>query len=88
VRLPESGDWFIICLNPGQAVRDATIRASQVSALEELIAGSDQLSATKRAGLRGKIPEMPHLNRYLRVTPGGLLRTDIRRTWPATCSPP
>jgi hypothetical protein len=40
VRLPESGDRFIICLNPGQAVRDATIRASQISALEELIAGS------------------------------------------------
>jgi transposase len=45
-------------------------------ALEELIAGSDKLAAAKRAGLRGKISTMPGLSRFLRVTPGGLLRTD------------
>ncbi len=44
--------------------------------LTEMIAGSDTLSATKRAELRGVISTKPGLNRYLRVTPGGLLRTD------------
>ena len=44
--------------------------------LEELIEGSDKLTATKRAELRGVISTKPGLNRYLRVTPGGLLRTD------------
>jgi hypothetical protein len=74
VRLPEAGDRFIICFNPGQAVRDAAVRANMISMLEELIAGSDQLTATKRAELRGKISTMPGPNRFLRVTPGGLLR--------------
>ena len=77
VRLPEAGDRFIICFNPDQAVRDAAVRAKMITALEELIAGSDKLSATKRAELRGKISTMPGPNRFLRVTPGGLLRTDL-----------
>ena len=34
---------------------------------------------TKRAELRGKISTMPGLNRFLRVTPGGLLRVDRAR---------
>jgi hypothetical protein len=76
VRLPDAGDRFIICFNPDQAVRDAAVRAKMISALEEMIAGSDELSVTKRAELRGKISTMPGLNRFLRVTPGGLLRTD------------
>ena len=76
VRLPDAGDRFIICFNPDQAVRDAAVREKMIAALEEMIAGSDQLSATKRAELRGKISTMPGLNRFLRVTPGGLLRTD------------
>ena len=63
----------------GLAVRDAAVREKLVSALEELIAGSDTLSATKRAELRGKISTMPGLNRFLRVTPGGLLRTGKAR---------
>jgi hypothetical protein len=42
-------------------------------------AGSDKLSVTKRAELRGKISTMPGLNRFLRVTPGGLLRIDKAR---------
>ena len=41
-----------------------------------MITGSDKLTATKRAGLRGVISTRPGLNRYLRVTPGGLLRAD------------
>ena len=79
VRLPGAGDRFIICFNPDQAVRDAAVRAKLISQLEELIAGTDQLSATKRAELRGKISTLPGLNRFLRVTPGALLRTDKAR---------
>jgi hypothetical protein len=79
VRLPDAGDRFIICFNPDQAVRDAAVRATLISALEEMIAGSDELSVTKRAELRGKISMMPGLNRFLRVTPGGLLRADKAR---------
>jgi hypothetical protein len=79
VRLPDAGDRFIICFNPDQAVRDAAVRAKMISALEEMIAGSDQLSATKRAELRGKLSTMPGPNRFLRVTPGGLLRTGKAR---------
>ena len=63
VRLPDAGDRFIVCFNPDQAVRDAAVRAKMVTALEDLIAGSDKLSVTKRAELR--------------VTPGGLLRADL-----------
>ena len=77
VRLPDAGDRFIVCFNPDQAVRDAAVRAKMISQLEDLIAGSDKLSNTKRAELRGKISTMPGLNRFLRVTPGGLLRTDL-----------
>ena len=76
VRLPDAGDRFIICFNPDQAVRDAAVREKMISALEEMIAGSDKLSVTKRAELRGKISMMPGPNRFLRVTPGGLLRAD------------
>ena len=79
VRLPDAGDRFIICFNPDQAVRDAAVRGKMITALEETIAGSDELSVTKRAELRGKISTMPGLNRFLRVTPGGLLRTDKAR---------
>jgi hypothetical protein len=79
VRLPDAGDRFIICFNPDQAVRDAAVRAKMITALEETIAGSDELSVTKRAELRGKISTMPGLNRFLRVTPGSLLRTDRAR---------
>ena len=79
VRLPEAGDRFIVCFNPDQAVRDAAVRAKMISQLEELIAGSDKLSVTKRAELRGKVSTMPGPSRFLRVTPGGLLRTDLGR---------
>lgn len=44
--------------------------------LEETIAGSDKLSKDKRAELRGVLSTKPGLKRYLRVTPGGLLRID------------
>nr|WP_186763394.1 hypothetical protein [Lentzea tibetensis] len=37
------------------------------------------MNATKRAELRGVISTKPGLNRYLRTTPGGLLRIDQTR---------
>ena len=40
--------------------------------LNEMISGSDKLTSTKRAELRGANSTKPGLNRYLRVTPGGL----------------
>src|SRR5882762_6932247 len=51
------------------------MRAQMVAQLEELIDGSEALPAIKRGELRGKISARPGLNRYLRVTPAGLLRT-------------
>lgn len=67
---------FVICHNPDGATRDAHIRAQLIAQLEELIAGSDKLPVMKRGELRGKISTKPGLNRYLRITPGGLLRID------------
>src|SRR6266508_1212953 len=67
---------FVVCYNPEAADRDAAVRARMLAQLQELIAGSDQLSPTKRAELRGVISTKPGLHRYLRTTPGGLLRVD------------
>jgi hypothetical protein len=76
VRISDAPDRFVICFNPDAAERDAAVRADLIAKLEDMIAGSGQLSVTKRAELRGKISTMPGLNRFLRVTPGGLLRVD------------
>lgn len=67
---------FVICFNPEAAERDAAIRARMIARLEDAIRDSDQLSRDKRAELRGVISTKPGLNRYLRTTPGGLLRVD------------
>jgi Transposase DDE domain len=69
-------DRFVICFNPEAAERDATIRQRMLTQLDEAIAGSDKLSKDKRAELRGVLSTKPGLKRYLRVTPGGLLRID------------
>jgi hypothetical protein len=85
---------FVICFNPEAAERDAAVRARMIARLEEMISGSDQLSRDKRAELRGVISTKPGLSRYLRVTPGALLRTDAARAKPeetstaSTCSGP
>ncbi len=76
VRIADAADRFVICYNPGAADRDAAVREDLIAKLDETIAGSDKLPATKRAELRGKISTLPGLNRFLRVTPGGLLRVD------------
>jgi hypothetical protein len=70
---------FVICHNPEAADRDAATRARLVAKLEVMIAGSDRLSPTKRAELRGVISTKPGLNRFLRTTPGGLLRVDAAK---------
>ena len=78
VRISEH-ERFVICHNPNQADRDAATRARLVAQLTELIDGADKLTATKRAELRGVLSTKPGLARYLRVTPGGLLRIDHKK---------
>ncbi|HET9654863.1 MAG TPA: IS1634 family transposase [Kineosporiaceae bacterium] len=75
VRIAEH-ERFVICYNPQGAERDAKVRERLLAQLGELIKDSDKLTKTKRAELRGVISTKPGLNRYLRVTPGGLLRID------------
>ena len=70
-------DRFVVCRNPDEADRDATVRAQIVERLEAAIEGSDQLSERKRAELAGALKTRPAYNRFLRVTPKtGLLRID------------
>jgi hypothetical protein len=78
VRIAED-ERFVICHNPEGAERDAAIRARMITQLKELIDGTDTLARDKRAELRGVISTRPGLNRYLRVTPGGLLRVDASK---------
>jgi Transposase DDE domain len=78
VRIAED-ERFVICFNPEAAERDAAVRARMIARLEDAIQDSDQLSRDKRAELRGVISTKPGLSRYLRVTPGGLLRTDAAK---------
>jgi hypothetical protein len=75
VRIAED-ERFVICRNPEGAERDAAIRAWMITQLKELIDGTGALAKDKRAELHGVISAKPGLNRYLRVTPGGLLRID------------
>ena len=78
VRIAED-ERFVICHNPEGAERDAAIRARMITQLKELTDGTDALGKDKRAELRGVISAKPGLNRYLRVTPGGLLRIDASK---------
>ena len=95
VRISEH-ERFVVCHNPDTADRDAAIRADMIDKLRELINDTDKLSERKRAELRGVISTKPGLNRYLRVTPSGLLRIDAaaiappRRSWTGStcCAPP
>ena len=59
VRLGDDSDRFIICFNPDQAERDAAIRGRLVAQLEELIAGTDALTAAERAKLEGSLAGRP-----------------------------
>jgi hypothetical protein len=75
VKISDS-ERFVICYNPQAAERDAKVRERMLAQLNEMIKDSGKLTTTKRAELRGVISAKPGLNRYLRVTPGGLLRID------------
>jgi hypothetical protein len=78
VKISET-ERFVVCHNPDAADRDAAVRANLIERLEAMIARTDRLSPTKRAELRGEISTKPGLNRFLRVTPGGLLRVDAAK---------
>jgi hypothetical protein len=67
---------FAVCHNPEQADRDHQVRANLIAHLHELIAGSDTWTARRRDELVGTLKTKPGLRRYLRRTPGGLLRID------------
>ncbi|MGH9181477.1 MAG: IS1634 family transposase [Acidimicrobiales bacterium] len=71
-------DRFVVCHNPEQADRDRVVRDQLLAQLGDAIAGADQLSKTARAELAGQLRTSPGLKRFLRVTPGGLLRVDRR----------
>jgi len=75
VRVSHS-ERFVVCHNPEAAARDAAVRERMLARLQEMIAGSDRLSQSKRAELRGVISTKPGLARLLRTTAGGLLRID------------
>ena len=79
VRLGDDGDRFVICYNPDQAQRDAAVRARLAAQLEELIDGTDSLTPAERGKTEGSLAGKPGLKRFLRVTPGGLLRVDKAR---------
>jgi Transposase DDE domain len=69
-------DRFVICHNPDAATRDKTVRDQIVARLAERIDGSDTLPARKRAELAGRLKTKAAFARFLRTTPGGLLRID------------
>lgn len=76
VTVGDSDERFVICRNPDAAARDAAGREQLIAQLEAAIAGSDKLSSTKRAELAGELRTRPAYRRFLRTTPGGLLRID------------
>ena len=67
---------FTVCHNPEQAGRDRLVRHRLVARLEGLIDGSDAWTKGKRDELAGSLKDKPGLRRFLRRTPGGLLRID------------
>jgi len=79
VRLADFPDRFVLCFNPDQAERDAAIRAILLTQLDEVIADTDKLTKVERAKIEGSLAGKPGLKRFLRVTPGGLLRVDKKK---------
>jgi hypothetical protein len=79
VRVDDAGDRMVICYNPEAATRDAAIRGQLLTQLSDMIEGTDTLSATDRARLSGVISTKPGLKKFLKTTPGGLLRIDRAR---------
>jgi hypothetical protein len=56
--------------------RDAIIRARLVAQLQDVITGTGTVAATERGKIEGSLAGKPGLRRFLRTTPGGLLRID------------
>lgn len=69
---------FVICCDALTARRDAETRAGLLEELTGLIDGTDRLPSAERAALHQQISADPHMSRYLRMTPGGLLRIDAK----------
>jgi DDE family transposase len=69
-------DRFVICRNPDQAERDQRVRDQLIAQLEDAIKNSDRLPAAERAKLAARLHAKRGLKRFLRETPGGLLRVD------------
>jgi len=69
-------DRFVICRNPEQAERDQHVRDELIAHLQAQIAGSDKLTADKRAKLHARVKTKRGLARFLRTTSTGLLRVD------------
>ena len=67
---------FVVCHNPEQAERDATVRGQLVAHLESMIEGSDSWTERRRDEFVGSLKGKPGLRRYLRRTNAGLLRID------------
>ncbi|MGH8920227.1 MAG: IS1634 family transposase, partial [Actinomycetes bacterium] len=67
---------FVVCHNPEQAERDQQVRTNLITHLHGLIEGSDAWTPRRRDELVGTLKTKPGLRRYLRRTPGGLLRID------------
>lgn len=67
---------FVVCHNPDQAERDATVRDNLVAHLREQITGSDTWTTRRRDEFVGSLKAKPGLRRYLRRTKTGLLRID------------
>jgi Transposase DDE domain len=67
---------FVVCHNPEAAARDAAVRDRLIEHLQGLIVGSDAWPKTRRDEFVGSLKAKPGLRRYLRRTPGGLLRID------------
>ncbi|MGH9262714.1 MAG: IS1634 family transposase, partial [Acidimicrobiales bacterium] len=67
---------FVVCHNPEQGERDATVRGQLVAHLEALIVGSDGWTERRRDEFVGSLKGKPGLRRYLRRTTTGLLRVD------------
>ncbi|MFN2617721.1 MAG: IS1634 family transposase [Thermoleophilaceae bacterium] len=69
-------DRFVVCHNPEQAERDRVVRDQLLAQLADAIAGSDKATKAARVQLAGELGTYPGLKRFLRVTPGGLLRVN------------
>jgi hypothetical protein len=72
----ERAKRFVVCHNPEQAQRDQLVRGRLVTHLDGLAGGSDAWTQRKRDELAGSLKDKPGLRRFLRRTPGGLLRID------------